>query len=53
MRVRDDTGQEWTGWGENTEAALRVRDEADGTMYEVQAVVETHNGLIELEAVEV
>lgn len=52
VRVRDDTGQEWTGYGENTSAALRIRDTADGTMYEVQTVVDAHNGLVELEAVE-
>jgi len=53
IRVRDDTGQTWTGWGENTEAAVRVEDTGDGTRYEVQSVVDPHNGTIELEAVEV
>lgn len=51
--VRDDTGQTWTGYGEETEAALRVRDVADQTMYEIETRVDQHNGTLELEAVEV
>lgn len=53
IKVRDDTGQQWTGYGEETEAPVRILDPADQTMYEVQAVVTKHNGLTELEAVEV
>ncbi|SNZ18169.1 hypothetical protein SAMN06269185_3276 [Natronoarchaeum philippinense] len=51
VRVRDDTGQQWTGWGEETEAPVRIRDAADQTMYEVQDDIDQHNGTIELEAV--
>lgn len=51
--VRDDTGQQWTGFGDKTEASSRVLDPADGTLYEVQDVVDAHNGTIELEATEV
>ena len=51
--VRDDTGQAWTGYGEQTEAAVRVVDTADGTMYELEDVLEKHNGTLELPAVEV
>lgn len=52
VRVRDDTGHEWTGYGEETEAPARVEDTADGTRYEVQSVVDQHNGTLELEVVE-
>lgn len=47
--VRDDTGQQWTGFGEETEASVRVRDTADGTRYEVENRVDQHNGTLELE----
>lgn len=52
VRVRDDTGQQWTGFGEDAEAPVRVEDTADGTLYEVETVVEPHNGTTELEAAE-
>jgi len=50
--VRDDTGQKWTGFGENGDAPARVEDTADGTRYEVQSVVDAHNGTLELEVAE-
>jgi len=50
--VRDDTGQQWTGFGEEAEAPSRVEDTADGTRYEVEAVVDQHNGTLELEVAE-
>jgi len=50
--VRDDTGQQWTGFDEETEAPARVEDTADGTRYEVQSVVDQHNGTLELEVAE-
>lgn len=53
VRVRDDTGQQWTGFGDETEASIRVRDTADSRLYEVQSVVDTHNGWLKLAAVEV
>jgi hypothetical protein len=53
VRVRDDTGQQWIGWGENAEAPVRVLDAADQTMYEIQDIADQHNGTLELEAVEV
>jgi hypothetical protein len=53
VRVRDDTGQTWTGFGENTEAPVRVEDTNDGTRYEVENVIDDHDGMITLEAVEV
>jgi hypothetical protein len=52
VRVRDDTGQQWTGWGEEAEAPVHICDTADGTRYEVQSVVDPHNGTVELEAIE-
>ena len=51
--VRDDTGQQWTGFGDETDAPARVRDWADAKLYEVRTVVDAHNGTLELEAVEV
>lgn len=48
--VRDDLGQQWTGFGEEMEASVRVRDTADGTRYEVESRVDQHNGTLELEA---
>ena len=53
IRVRDDTGQQWTGWGEEADAPAHVQDTADGTRYEIQTVVDRHDGLVELGAVEV
>lgn len=53
VRVRDDTGQQWTGWGEEETAAVRVLDANDQTTYEVQTVVTQHDGTVEMEVVEV
>lgn len=50
-RVRDDVSQQWTGWGEATEAAVRI--EEGGTTYEVQDVPPTKDGLTKLEVVAV
>lgn len=52
VRVRSDLDQQWTGWGESG-AATRLRDTADERLYEVQSVVDGHNGLLKLEVVEV
>lgn len=52
VRVRSDLDQQWTGWGESG-AATRLRDAADGRLFEVQSVVDGHNGLLKLEVVEV
>jgi hypothetical protein len=51
--VRDDSGQTWTDYTAEAEAAVQIVDTADGTRYEVQAVTDQHNGTLELEVVEV
>jgi len=51
--VRDDTGQQWVGFGEEATAPSRVRDTNTGRVYEVKSVVDTHNGILELDVVEV
>lgn len=53
VTVRDDTGQTWTGFGEETEAPVQIVDTDGGTRYEVESVVDPHNGTLELEVVEV
>lgn len=53
VRVRDDTGQQWKSFGDDTEAPARITDTGTGITYEVQAVVEQHDGLVRLGAVEV
>lgn len=53
VRVRDDTAQQWTGYGESGDAAARLRDTADGTLYEVQGVTDRHDGLTTLDVMEV
>lgn len=52
-RVRDDTGQQWTSFGESGEAPVRITDTADGTTYEVQGVTDRHDGLTTLDVAEV
>ncbi len=51
--VRDDTGQVWTDFTDEREAPVEFVDTADGTRYEVERVIDPHNGTLELEAVEV
>jgi len=51
--VRDDTGQTWTDFTAEREAPVEFVDTADGTRYEVERVIDPHNGTLELEAVEV
>jgi hypothetical protein len=53
VTVRDDTGQTWTDFTDELEAPVELVDTADGTRYEVQAVTDPHNGLLELDVVEV
>lgn len=53
IMVRDDTGQQWVGYGDSGEAAVHVRDTGDDTVYEIQTVTDAHDGRITLEAVEV
>jgi len=53
VRVPDDTGIPWTDFGESGEAATQLEDTADGRRYEVQAVTDTHNGLLVLDVEEV
>jgi hypothetical protein len=53
VTVRDDTGQTWTDFTDEREAPVELVDTADGTRYEVEAVTDPHNGLLELEVAEV
>ena len=53
VTVRDDTGQTWTDFTDELEAPVELVDQADGTRFEVEAVTDPHNGLLELEAAEV
>jgi len=53
VRVRDDTGQQWEGFGESDDASARVRDTSDGTVYQVEGVTDRHDGLTTLDVVEV
>jgi len=53
VRVRDDTDQQWTGFGEDGDAPTHVRDTADGRVYEVKAVTDPHNGTLQLDVQEV
>lgn len=50
--VRDDTGQTWTDFTDEREAPVEIVDTADGTRYEVERVIDPHNGTLELEVVE-
>ncbi|QLH82462.1 hypothetical protein [Halosimplex pelagicum] len=51
-RVRDDAHDQWTGFGEDGEAAVRIEDET-ATTYVVETPVDERNGLIRLECREV
>jgi hypothetical protein len=51
--VRDDTGQTWTDYTEEQEAPVELVDTADGTRFEVERVVDPHNGTLELEVAEI
>jgi hypothetical protein len=51
--VRDDTGQNWQDFGDSGEAPTRLKDTADGKLYELEAVTDLHNGTLELEVTEV
>jgi len=53
VSVRDDTGQTWTDYTDEQEAPVELVDTADGTRYEVETVIDPHNGLLELEVVEI
>jgi hypothetical protein len=53
VTVRDDTGQTWTDFTDELEAPVELVDQADGTRFEVEAVTDPHNGLLELEVAEV
>lgn len=53
LRVADDTGVTWTGYGTAGSAPTRVKDTTDGTVYEIQDRIDEHNGLLTLPAVEV
>jgi len=51
--VRDDTGQTWTDFTDEQEAPVELVDTADGTRFEVERVVDPHNGTLELEVAEI
>lgn len=51
--VRDDTGQVWDDFTAEQEAPVEMVDTADDTRYEVETVIDPHNGTLELEAAEV
>lgn len=53
VRVRDDTGRQWTGYGDAGETTARVQDTAGGTLYQVQGVTDRHDGLTTLDVTEV
>lgn len=53
FQVRDDTGQQWTDFGESGEAATRVREVETDIVYVVRSVTDAHDGREELECVEV
>lgn len=53
FQVRDDTGQQWTDFGESGDAATRVREVETGQDYVVASVVDKHDGREELDCVEV
>lgn len=53
VRVRDDTGQQWAEFGEDGDTPTRLRDTADGRVYEVKSVTGAHNGTLQLDVQEV
>jgi len=53
VRVPDDSGVSWTDFGESGEASTELVDTADDRRYEVQAVTDTHNGMLVLDVEEV
>jgi hypothetical protein len=42
--VRDDTGQQWTDFGESEEAATRIREVRTGDDFVVESVTDRHDG---------
>jgi|APHM01.1.fsa_nt_gi hypothetical protein len=53
ISIRDDTGQQFVDYTDELEAPVEIVDTADGTRYEVESRTDPHNGLIELDVVEV
>jgi len=53
FQVRDDTGQQWTDFGESGEAATRVREVETGIVYVVESVIDRHDGRETLDCTEV
>jgi hypothetical protein len=53
VSIRDDVGQEFVDFTDELQAPVEIRDSADGTRYEVESVTDPHNGLLELDVVEV
>jgi hypothetical protein len=53
FQVRDDTGQQWTDFGQSGEAATRIREVETGLVYVVESVTDRHDGRERLDCVEV
>jgi hypothetical protein len=51
--VRDDTGQQWTDFGQSGEAATRIREVRTGNDYVVESVSDRHDGRERLAASEI
>jgi hypothetical protein len=53
ISVPDDVDQEFVDFTDEEEAPVELRDTADGTRYEIEAVTDPHNGLLRLDVTEV
>jgi hypothetical protein len=53
FQVRDNTGQQWTDFGESGEAATRIKEVETGLVYVVESVTDRHDGRERLDCVEV
>jgi hypothetical protein len=53
ISVPDDVNQQFTDFTDEEEAPVELRDTADGTRYEVEAVTDPHNGLLRLDVTEI
>jgi hypothetical protein len=53
ISVPDDVDQQFTDMTDEEEAPVELRDTADGTRYEVEAVTDPHNGLLRLDVTEI
>lgn len=53
ISIRDDVNQQFTDFTDELEAPVEIVDTADNTRYEVESETDPHNGLIQLDVVEV